>query len=148
MADVISKVISNNNIRHLDAVSYVDKFGNIASRVTQTPNGVLPSDVMSDRATEKAKREERQTTLTLTLANTQYSWIAPEGTKKYSFKTRTTSHNLKFAFQPSVVTSTGYTSLSGGIGFESPTEFWVTENKTIYFASTDAGAIVEILYWI
>ena len=84
--------------------------------------------------------------ITLTLANTEYSQALPANTKKFIFQART-DVDIRYAFTTGkVATPTApYFTLKAGMIY-SEDNLNLT-SKTIYWASTTAGAIVELIGW-
>lgn len=83
---------------------------------------------------------------TLTLANTEYSYVIPNNTKKYTIQVRA-NVDIRYAFETGkVATPTApYMTLKGG------QNYWEDSlnlsSKTIYLASATAGTVVEIISW-
>ena len=149
MADVLRKIISANAIRHGDTLASVDLFGNKQKIVNNTPNGYLgtiPS--LPNRLAEYEQFNSYTTTLTLTSANTPYSWSVPEGTKKYAFKSRDEAADILFAFGSGHIAAGNYSTLPGGVAFENPNDFGPLSTDIIYMQSTTAAVVVEITYWL
>lgn len=84
--------------------------------------------------------------ITLTDADTQYSQLLPSGTKELRFRCRT-SDDVRFAFEDGKVAgpTAPYFSLPAGTDYASD-ENDLTET-TIYFASSQAGVIIELEVW-
>jgi prolyl-tRNA editing enzyme YbaK/EbsC (Cys-tRNA(Pro) deacylase) len=85
-------------------------------------------------------------TVTLAIANTQYSITLPDGTKRFSMQPRTNA-DVRFAFETGKVAGSvePFATMKSGSPY---TEWDVETNTIIYFASGTAGTIVEIVYWI
>lgn len=91
---------------------------------------------------------------TLTSADTEYSQELPKGTKHFSFQCRT-AFDVRFAFEDGkVATPTApYATAKSGDSFTSPEKVgfsWNTDEAaaaTIYFASAEAGVVVELVVW-
>lgn len=82
----------------------------------------------------------------LTLADTEYSQLLPAGTKKIAFQNRN-NNTLRFYFVTGhVAVPTGdYCTVKPGQNF---TEIDLNlQAVTIYFASNNAGDVVELLAW-
>lgn len=82
--------------------------------------------------------------LTLISANTEYSITLPSWTKAFTVQCRT-AYDLRMAtVTGKVATSISpyFTIKSGYAYFDSP-----TANSTLYFASSEAGVVVEIMAW-
>lgn len=87
---------------------------------------------------------------TLTNADTQYTVTLPAGCSHYSFQCRT-AFDVRFAFVTGkVATPTApYATLKSGQAYSSPEDFTLKAgSETIYFASSQAGVVVEIVPWI
>lgn len=88
--------------------------------------------------------------LTLTLADTEYNAALPAGCQHFSFQCRT-AFDIRFAFVTAkVATPTApYLSLKSGGSFSSPEKLSLaTGFETLYFASGQAGVVVEIIPWV
>ncbi len=88
--------------------------------------------------------------LTLTDANFEYSAALPGGCQHFSFQCRT-AFDIRFAFVTGkVATPTApYLTLKSGGSFSSPEKLSLAAGfETIYFASAQAGVVVEIIPWI
>jgi len=84
--------------------------------------------------------------ITLTVADTQYSQLLPAGTKKIAFQNRN-NNTLRFAFLTGkVAVPTGdYFTVKPGQNF---TEIDLNlQAVTLYFASDNAGDVVELVAW-
>jgi hypothetical protein len=82
------------------------------------------------------------TNLTLTSANTEYSYTVPENTFKVQFKCRT-SFDVKYSYT-SGESGTTYVTLPSGA------TYWddnINTSSTIYFQSATAGVVMEIQVW-
>lgn len=86
--------------------------------------------------------------LTLTNANTQYSYGLPTNCHYFSFWCRT-AVDLRWAFETGIVaTPTGdYLTCLAGMAFNSPEKLVIAPGLTLYFACATAGTVVEILTW-
>lgn len=83
--------------------------------------------------------------LTLTNANTEYSYTFPANTVSYTFKLRSAGNNLYYASAANQTPANGtdYITLLPGLTARSQDNVeW--SNKTIYFESDGAGNVVEI----
>jgi hypothetical protein len=86
-----------------------------------------------------------QKTLTLTLANTEYSTTVPIGTKRVIFGLRSGSYSFRYGW---VTTETNFTVPAGAFRDVSEIHLDDTAVTTIYFICPDAaGEILEIEYW-
>jgi hypothetical protein len=84
-------------------------------------------------------------TVTLTLANTEYSITLPAGTKRFSMQPRT-NVDVRFAFVTGKVAAPTepYATMKSGAPY---TEFDILSGARIYFASSTAGTVVEVVSW-
>ena len=84
--------------------------------------------------------------ITLTNADTEYSQLLPSGARELRFRCRT-SYDVRFAFSSGVVAgpTSPYLTLPAG------SDYYSDENdltgKTIYFASSQAGVVIELEVW-
>lgn len=84
--------------------------------------------------------------ITLTNANTEYSQALPDNTRELRFRCRT-SDDIRFAWEPGKVAAptSPYLTLPAG------SDYWSDWNnlsgKTLYFASSTAGVVVELEVW-
>ncbi|MCS7038034.1 MAG: hypothetical protein NZP34_00350 [Caldilineales bacterium] len=79
--------------------------------------------------------------VTLTNANTEYSLTLPQGCTHFEFQARQ-SVAVEFAF----VSGGPYMTLKAG-GAYSSYNLWGGQSLTIFFRSTTAGTIVELVAW-
>lgn len=82
--------------------------------------------------------------VTLTTANTEYSQ-AITGMQKFTIQCRT-NYDVRFAY----VTGKVATPTAPYITIKAGSVFWeddLSVDKTLYFASSQAGVVVEILYY-
>lgn len=84
--------------------------------------------------------------LTLTLANTEYSQLLTTDTKQFRFRCRTL-YDIRYAYVTGkVATPTApYLTLPAGCDFSSDSNDLTA--TTVYFASAQAGVVVEIECW-
>jgi hypothetical protein len=84
--------------------------------------------------------------ITLTVANTEYSQLLPSGTKEMRFRCRTL-YDVRFAWVTGkVATPTEpYLTLPAGCDYHS--DLKDISGKLIYFASSQAGVVVELSAW-
>jgi hypothetical protein len=84
--------------------------------------------------------------ITLTLINTEYSRLLPSGTREIRFRCRTI-HDIRYAFVTGkVATPTEpYLTLPAGSDYHSDEND--LSGKTVYFASSQAGVVVEVEVW-
>ena len=87
---------------------------------------------------------------TLTSANTEYSQALPAGTKKFSFQCRT-AYDVRFAMVTGKVAGSvaPYLTMKASAAYESPDSLSSPTDVpiTLYFASAQAGVVVEIEVW-
>jgi len=84
--------------------------------------------------------------VTLTVANTEYSFLMPNGTQMVEFQARTAA-DVRFAFATGHVAGpvAPYHTLKASDYYSSPPVNMT--GQTVYFASTTAGTVVEIIAW-
>ena len=84
--------------------------------------------------------------ITLTSANTQYSQLLPSSVREFRFRCRTI-FDVRYSFTTGkVAASTApYLTLPAGSDFFSDNNDLT--GKTIYFASAQAGVVVEMEVW-
>ena len=85
--------------------------------------------------------------VTLTNANTEYSYTIPSGTRQVRFRCRNADADIRYAWETGKV-ATGvepYQVLSAGSEFV--LSVWFTSDATLYFASSIAGVVVEGEAW-
>lgn len=84
--------------------------------------------------------------VTLTGADTEYSQALPEGTKKFTLKERNVKP-FRFAFETGRVAG----PTEPYVQVQELMAYWddslETEDVTLYFASTVAGRVIEIVVW-
>lgn len=82
--------------------------------------------------------------VTMTNANTEYSYALPANTKKFQFKERAGASSVKYSFT-SGESGTVYVTLPVGSTkyFEGS---WL-RGLTVYFQCPDAGKVLEIEVW-
>ena len=85
--------------------------------------------------------------VTLTVVDTEYSQALPANTKGIEFVSRD-GYPVRYAFTTGkVATPTGvYFTLKSNCAYESPATLNLS-SKTIYFASDNAGDVVELIAW-
>jgi len=82
--------------------------------------------------------------VSVTLADTEYSYSLPDGTRRFSVKLRDVGAELKIAFEASD-SSTTYVMLPSGRSYN---ELNVKGGgNTLYFQSPTAGQVAEVLSW-
>lgn len=87
--------------------------------------------------------------VTLTNANTEYSYSLPTGTKSFSMEA-TTSAAVRYAFMTGLVAGpTGeYMTMKSDGAYNSPENGSdAVGEKTVYLASATAGTVVNIISW-
>ena len=87
--------------------------------------------------------------LTLTLADTQYSITIPAGCKHFSFQCRT-AFAIRFAFVTGKVAgpTAPYATLKSGMAYSPPEKLCIDASAvTLYFATSEAGVVVEFVSW-
>ena len=96
---------------------------------------------MSDASTK-----EQVFNITLTSADTEYSQLLPSGTKELRFTCRTL-FDVRYAWETGkVATPTApYLTLSAGRHMYS--DMKDLSGKTLYFASSEAGVVIELSTW-
>ncbi len=116
---------------------------------TITVDGTVAVNVITGFATETTLAKLLPTTIneyntTCTVADTEYSQALPAATKKIQFINRA-SYDLRYAFTTGKVagpTAPYFTLKAGQTYFEIDLDL---TSKTIYFASSHAGDVVELL---
>lgn len=81
---------------------------------------------------------------TLTSANTEYSVSIPNGAGSITIQSRTAA-DFKMGITSGQSGTTYFTIKAGTAYYETRVSSY---NATLYFQSTTAGQIVEIIYWI
>jgi hypothetical protein len=81
--------------------------------------------------------------ITLTDANTEYSFEIPSGTRKFGIKTRNAQHTVKFSFSPGT-SNTEYITLDGLTWNE---DMVLARAVTVYCQSPTAGCVLECIFW-
>lgn len=87
--------------------------------------------------------------LTLTNADTEYSLVIPRGTKKFSVFTNHASGAFRFAWESGKVASPTepYVNVANGLSYTEE-DLDTKENLTMYLASSTAGLVVVVSYWV
>ena len=83
------------------------------------------------------------TTITCTLADTEYSLSLGQGIKAFTVQCRT-AQDLKLGFASGVVAGSTYYTVKSGTVYYSPI---INSAVTIYLSSANPGAVAEIDYW-
>lgn len=81
--------------------------------------------------------------LTLTSANTEYSYALPQGTAAVTVKSRTVA-DFKMSFTSGASGSTYFTVPAGSAYYETEVSSF---GNTLYIQSANAGQVVEIVTW-
>lgn len=79
----------------------------------------------------------------MTDANTEYSYSLPDGTRRFTIKLRDQGQAFQVAFVDGE-SGTTYMNVPAG---KSYSEVDIKSNATIYFRSTVAAQVAEILSW-
>jgi hypothetical protein len=83
---------------------------------------------------------------TLTLANTEYSFIFPSNTYGFDVQPRNSGHTLRMSHVTGQVAGADGTHFT--VSALSREHVRITQdNLTIYFGSPNAGCVVEIIVW-
>jgi len=85
--------------------------------------------------------------VTLTVADTEYSQLLPSGVKELRFRCRT-NYDVRFAWETGkvAVPTEPYLTLPAGCDFHSDRKD--ISGRTLYFASSEAGVVVELSTWV
>lgn len=100
-----------------------------------------PKKMISRENDQRLGRSGASDTVTLTDANTEYTWDAPSGTKKIILKLRTFDADFSWGF------ATGELNLTVIAGTTGIIDGVYLVDQTLYFSCTTAGKVVEILYF-
>lgn len=84
--------------------------------------------------------------IVLASADTEYSQLLPVGTKDVRFRCRT-AHDIRYSFEEGKVATSGNPHLVLPAGFEYWSDMIEPSNLTYYFASSQAGVVVELEVW-
>ena len=86
--------------------------------------------------------------VTLTILDTEYSQALPADCRFFEFQCQT-AFDIRFAFVTGkVATPTApYMTLKSGCYYYSPTINQASSPSTLYFATDEAGVVVEIIAW-
>lgn len=91
-------------------------------------------------------------TLTLTNADQEYTFVLPDGARAFTFKCRNAATAYRFATVTGLVAGpTGdYVAAPAGMVYSSPpaVDLKNAASRTIYFASSSAGSIIEIIWFM
>jgi len=90
--------------------------------------------------------EETEYNKTLTTADTEYSQLLPSGTRELRFRCRT-SFDVRYSFvkgKVAIPTAPYFTLPAGSDYFSDNNDL---SGKTIYFASSQLGVVVELETW-
>ena len=89
-------------------------------------------------------------TLTLTTADTEYSYTFDAGISQFDMQSRNTADIRISSTSGIVATAVSTTSdcvtMKGNTSYSSP-PMWASANQTLYFASSTAGTIIELWLW-
>lgn len=107
--------------------------GNYGSGVSASNDNVQKATVVTE------------TTVTLTLANTQYTYVLPANLKALSFRMRSGNYDLRYAYEP--LAGGNYRTLPAGASYNR--EGIDLSGKTLYLNCVDgAGEIIELELWV
>lgn len=81
------------------------------------------------------------------LANTEYSVTLPTGTKRILLKVRGYASTLKFSWTAGT-SGSNYITLERGCSYTEEFIELTTTNRTIYFQSSKANVVIEVLTWL
>ena len=81
--------------------------------------------------------------LTLTLANTEYSQALPANTRDFRFRCRT-AYDVRYAWVTGKVAASTAPYLTLPSGFDYYSDGNNLSTKTLYFASSQAGVVIEM----
>ena len=87
--------------------------------------------------------------LTLASADTEYSQAMPSNCRRFEFQCRA-SYDVRYQFETGKVAAPAapYMTLKAGGALDSGPISQGDSPSTLYFASSTAGVVVEILYWV
>lgn len=83
--------------------------------------------------------------VSMALANTEYNFVIPVGTKKIEIKSRE-SGKIKFSFTSGNISSGNYVTISPG-STRDIDGFLISSSVTLYITSSKAADTLEIMYW-
>lgn len=81
--------------------------------------------------------------ITLTSANTEYSFALPQGTGSFTVKSRS-SASFQMSYTAGASGTNYFTVPSGSSYYETNVSAY---GMSLYFQSANAGQIIEIVYW-
>lgn len=141
--DKNTEKISESDIQ-IGAVEIKDHDSNTRADVSTLATG---ENALIVNDPDRRVRNVTLQTVTLTNADTEYSITIPSGTKRFSMQPRQ-NVDVRFAFESGkVATPTEpYATMKGGAPY-TETNLDLQSDLTIYFASSTAGTVVEIIYW-
>ena len=84
------------------------------------------------------------TTVTMTSANTEYSWTIPNGVAAFTVKCRG-AYDVKCAFTSGASGTTYFTIPSGSTYYETNVSSY---GNVLYMQCATAAQVMEIIYWI
>jgi len=110
----------------------------------KTSANSIPVTLSSDGVTCKESITPTIYNITCVSGNTEYSQALPANSKRITIRARTKTHDFKFSYT-SGQSGGVYMSLPGG------DHYWEDmlnlTSKTLYFQSTTAGAVLEVVAW-
>ena len=84
------------------------------------------------------------TTVTMTSANTEYSWTIPNGVSSFTVRCRG-AYAVKFSFTAGASGTTYFTVPSGFSYYETTVSSY---ENTLYMQCATASQVIEIIYWM
>lgn len=107
----------------------------------------VPYSVYAQSSTDVKSRQPRVLNITLTSANTEYTFNVPEGTTRIQIGAR--GGDVKFAWNKVGTSGSTYMTIPEGAFTCSKDVVLSTSGRTdsLYFQSSSAGAVVEITIW-
>lgn len=79
--------------------------------------------------------------VTLTSSGTEYTWAPPNGVGSFTIRSRTAA-----SFQIMTASGGSYITIPSGSAYYETNVSSV--NNTLYLKSSNAGQVIEIMYWI
>jgi len=131
----------SNHVPAMGGISTVDPTSIEALQVNPATGGLIVEDSSVAATTTTLLASYN---VTLTSADTEYSQVLPDNTKRFTVQSRS-SDDIRFAFVTGKVaspTAPYFTLKTGQNYYESNLDL---DSKTLYLASSSAGVIVEIL---
>lgn len=108
-----------------------------SGKFIKNPEVTVTTDVISDPDIQN---------IMITLANTEYPIVFPEGTQQFMLRVRSSAGKLQFSWVAGNTATEFFTVERGNTYTENNIKL-TGSNKTIYVRSTVAGVIVEVLSW-